>query len=244
MANRRDKLDASDPFDHPSLQDLTYSMLPDAEYDDRVLEAEQRAQAAERAIQSFQEHALIEEESGYQYGMFHLTRTGILSDAAVSEVEWRALGNRLRAIETSVSWWVGDWAEYANREWEVPYEQVAAEFGYDADSLKVYASVCRAIRIDLRNAEVSFSHHRLLQGLPDNEIVMWLRRCADSGWSVKQLGKALSPTDDDSPSFLDEHVTYCRRVLKRVKKKNDWTKAERDQVAQIYEDLARSIRRG
>ena len=246
MAGRHDKLDKSDPFQRPTLYELTPTMLPDAEYiayDKRVREAEQRASEAELALQTVQQTALVEDESGYYYDVFHLTRTGITSDAAVTQEQWRALGSRLRTIETSVSWWLGDWAEYANRVWKTSYEQIAAEFGYDGDSLKVYASVCRAIHISLRNAEVSFSHHRLLQGLNENEIVAWLARCVESGWTVKDLQKALSPAAG-ARSVIDEHFTYCRRVLKRVSKKNDWTRTERAQIADLYEDLARQIREG
>jgi len=134
--------------------------------------------------------AVETEEGGlitHRFGRLELTVVGVNLPEDTSQDEWMVLGDTLAAMETSLPWWVGDWARFASTHWGIDYEQIAARFGVKVDTLYTYASTCAKFETSIRNRGVSFGHHRAMQGLEKRWAIHWLERAAEGDWTVDQL---------------------------------------------------------
>jgi hypothetical protein len=123
------------------------------------------------------------------YKRFTLTAIGMAIPDDVSGDEWNDVGTVIKSLESSISWVVGDWAEYANRVWKVSYAEMAKHFGYEEETLWAYASVCRSVPTLIRNQGVYFGHGRLVAPLyktPDLQFA-WLQYAAALHLRVKDL---------------------------------------------------------
>src|SRR4051812_23703924 len=74
----------------------------------------------------------------YQRFVINPTFLAIPEDVTVQE--WEDVGRRLKQLDTSISWVVGDWAEFANKQWGWKYEDIATAYGYEQSTLMTYAS--------------------------------------------------------------------------------------------------------
>jgi len=139
-------------------------------------------------------------------GPFTLTPISLEISRQVNEQEWTELGKILLRLDTSLQWLVGDWLVYAEREWGKTYQQVAEQFDYRVETLWSYASVCRAVDSLIRNQGLSFSHHRLVAGLPIDDQRQWLEYAAINSLSLSQMRTAMA---GDSPA-LSSNLAYDR----------------------------------
>lgn len=124
---------------------------------------------------SVDEKALVPKGDGvYVYKRFTMTPVGMIAPDDMTPAELAEVGDVIRGLESSISWNVGDWALYAHKVLKKPYAQIAAEFGYDRDSLMSYVSVCEKIPTLIRNQGVHFSHHRRVTKLCPDLQGRWL----------------------------------------------------------------------
>ncbi len=113
------------------------------------------------------------------YKRFVMTPVGMVIPEGVEEPEWEDVGNVLKDLDSVVSWNLGDWADYANKVFGKEYKVIAAEFGYEPDTIKVYASIARSMPTLIRNQRVSFAHHRTISKLIDRDLQSaWLNYAA------------------------------------------------------------------
>lgn len=110
------------------------------------------------------------------YKRFVMTATGMEIPEGCQKLEWEDIGGVLRHVDSALAWWVGDWAEYANKNLEMTYEQVSQWLGgeYTTNTVEFYASVCRGVHGLVRNQAVSFSHHAKLAKFAEDLQAMWL----------------------------------------------------------------------
>lgn len=109
------------------------------------------------------------------YKRFVMTAVGMMIPEEVDEPEWADVGNVLKDLDSSISWNLGDWAAFANGRWGKEYKDIAKDFGYESDTLKVYASIARSMPTLIRNQRLSFAHHRLISRLKNRELqIAWL----------------------------------------------------------------------
>lgn len=139
------------------------------------------------------DNALVEQANGsWVYRGFVLTATGMAIPDGTTEPDWQDVGRVLRGMVTAVSWWVGDWAAYANQEWNATAKAIAAIFEYEPSTIESYLSVAKAVPGMIRNHTVSFSHHRLVMGLPEDQQRYWIERAAQAGWTLTEMRKIMN----------------------------------------------------
>lgn len=130
----------------------------------------------EKIIEVLPDNALVKHEDGtFTYKRFVMTLTSMEMPDGMTREEWMDVGYIIKSFEDSLSWWIGDWAAVANAEWDVPYAQIAEAFGYEEDTVKTYASICRNVKRLIRNQPLSFSHHREVASLEPELQEMWLK---------------------------------------------------------------------
>jgi len=161
----------------------------------------------------------VDGQPGYiQAGRFTLTPVGV-DLTGMSADEWGVMGEVITRLDTSLQWIIGDWAAYAIREFGETYESIAAVFGLDAHTISTYVSVCNSFPIATRIAELSFGHHRLVQGMSDRQRTHWLSKAVESKWAVKQLSAAIKKSgrksDPPAPLFSDPALKRGKRLFSR-----------------------------
>lgn len=235
-SDNRSKLEASDPFaKRPSMFDLT----------DNMAEEQPRRAPEKEIVVVTPDNALLPREDGamtYKRFVMHPTQLEIPQD--VTENEWVDFGGVLKQLDTTISWVVGEWAEFANKEWGYAYEAIAEHFGYEISTLMTYTSIVRKIPTSIRNQGLSFAHHRLVAGLPETHQKIWLEQAATMNWNVAQMRDAMRPTKKP-----DAHSASVRTLKKRVRTFSaeleeligDLDDSERQEVAQMLLKLAKKF---
>lgn len=140
------------------------------------------------------------EEGGFTYKKFTLTAHGMEIPADISGDEWVEVGQVIKSLDDSVAWVIGDWAAFANAQWGTPYETIAAEFGYEEDTLFVYASVCRAVPTLIRNqgAGMSITHARVIAKLDQPTQAIWAQYWARLRPKVADFKKDVSAAEAEA----------------------------------------------
>lgn len=186
-------------------------------------------------------NALIPQGSGtFVYKRFRMTPVGMEIPADVTGEEWEDVGFIIKSLESSISWVVGDWAAFANRMWSTPYAQIAEHFGYVEDTVKSYASVCRAVQRLIRNQRVDFSHHRLVMGLTAEKQRYWLDQAAANHWRLEDMRKAMSnrrltppkPKLSGDEKKLHDFADYIDTQRAHKSEMEAWQREEYAQCAQ------------
>lgn len=128
-------------------------------------------------------------------------------EASISFNTWRALGERLCATESVTQWWLGDWWLIGRDRFGLDYIPALDQISARYPTLVGYARVARAfpqrsesegLSSDARPSAyrvqgVSFVHHRICSGIPDDETRMaWIGDVLRHGWSSRQLEAELA----------------------------------------------------
>lgn len=151
-------------------------------------------------------------DGNYVYKRFAFNQIGLQTPRDITLEEWLEFGQMMTGIETAIQWVVGDWgvagAEQINH-WVSDEEAKSAEFdskyvyllkqtNYSYQTLRDYAWVAANVPVSIRIDTLSFSHHRVIASLHDddgNPLVKdqqkWLSRAIEGNWSVEQLKQAM-----------------------------------------------------
>ncbi|MBA3867764.1 MAG: hypothetical protein H0X30_01270 [Anaerolineae bacterium] len=199
------------------------------------------AKVIEKQIIVRDENAIQRNDDGTMtYKRFTMTATGLTIPDGIEEPEWIEVGNVIKSLESSISWVLGDWAEYANRVWRFSYEDIAKHFGYEEETLMTYGWVCRSVPTSIRNRGVYFGHARLIAPLdktPDLQSA-WLQYSAVLRLRVKDLKDemgllAVMPVDA-AIGWLDTAMTEQKRLIEydqfKPKQKTKKANAEKERV--------------
>lgn len=108
--------------------------------------------------------------------------TGLAIQGELDFSEWARIGEEFGQAMKRACWCIGDWLLYGERFGEggrarVPsedYDAAVQATGLDRQTLKNYATVCRAFPPESRSAEISFAHHGALAPLPPSARAQWL----------------------------------------------------------------------
>ncbi len=192
--NRRELLKQSSVIDRSkiNLANLTDSLIDD-----------------EKSLVS----GLVRQADGsYAYKRFAFNGVGLQAPSDVTLDEWLEFGQIMTGIETAIQWVVGDWgvvgAEQLNQwvsdeeaetnDFDSKYAYLLKQTNYAYQTLRDYAWVASNVPVSIRIDTLSFSHHRAVAALHDddgnplvNEQRKWLLRAIENGWSVEQLKQAM-----------------------------------------------------
>lgn len=83
-------------------------------------------------------------------------------------------------------WWIGDWANYGERQYE-DIRQVAQTLGYEPGSFWHAKWVASSIESCRRLQLLPWSHHHEVAALEPEEQSSLLTQAVEGNWSHKQL---------------------------------------------------------
>lgn len=176
--------------------------------------------------------SLVLNDGAYIYSnKFQLTTTSLEAINDITPNDWRNIGMVLAGIESSIAWWIGDWANLGHGyitqlDIDAPnldtpngrYLAIAMVTGYKYQTLRSYASTCASVEPHIRRPELSFAHHRYVASLDEDEQIEWLDNAVKYGWSVRELRERLA-VKDDVPSGDVSFKKQANMVVKTINKK-------------------------
>lgn len=125
-------------------------------------------------------------------GPFRATRTGLVVDGEPTIEEWDAYGCGLRAVAEGVNWLRGDWLTYGEHAYGEMYAQAVNSTDYAEGSLRNMKYVAANVPMEVRRADLPYSHHIEVAKLDDpDEQARWLKRASDRDWSRRDLAVAI-----------------------------------------------------
>jgi hypothetical protein len=92
--------------------------------------------------------------------------TGLELPENLSFDEWQGLGERLKGVERSLMWWIGDWLRYGERKYGEMYAQAIDATDKSYQTIADAKWVAGQFEISDRSENLSWTHHRVLAALP------------------------------------------------------------------------------
>lgn len=123
-------------------------------------------------------------------------RNGLTIDKDATPKQLKLVGDFLGAVGDSADWWRADYVRcVTDRSTGDDQARTTCEgHGIEQASFYFYNSVTAIFPADMRNADLSFEHHRevvLGTNGDADEARQWLARAHAEGWGVPELRKAL-----------------------------------------------------
>jgi hypothetical protein len=140
---------------------------------------------------------------------FRLTGSGLEVIGSPSFEEWKECGSKLREVEKSIQWAIGDWLNYGERRYGEKYREAMEVTGLTYQTLADAKWAASRFDISCRHENLSFKHHREVAALPPAQADALLSRAESEGLSardVRALVKASKPRAKPAvhrePAFL------------------------------------------
>lgn len=162
--------------------------------------------------------AVIEHGQSMVIGAFQFGRSGLQVTGAPSREQWESIGSTLLLMAHGGQWWIGDWLNIGERQWGKTYQDVAAQMGYKARTLKDWAYVARNVDSSIRIDELTFGHHQLIASMPQRDQVKWLRKAIENDWSISQMREFINPNPTPLLSSVDRFMGDLQAMERRYSK--------------------------
>lgn len=135
---------------------------------------------------------IIDTDTGEVLSDLRWDSVGLHIPEETSFDDWQALGKKLKQMEQSVMWWIGDWLRFGERKYGDTYTQAAAATGYANETCRKAKQVAEAFpECGTRVPNLSWTHHREAASLPPANRAEVLSRAATEGLSTRET-KALA----------------------------------------------------
>lgn len=118
---------------------------------------------------------------------FRLDSIGLSIEPSMGEQDWEDLGYILNTFDERRQWWIGDWLAHGERAWGKTYAWAAEQFGYEVQSLRDIAYVCKSVKVSVRTDTLSFAHHKLVASSSPELQAEWLRYAATKKLNIAML---------------------------------------------------------
>ena len=126
---------------------------------------------------------------------FHASELGLVIKGTPTIEEWVAYGEKLRRVETSMNWIIGDYLVYGDFKYGEKYAQALDESMIR--SWKVYHWVSKHVTPERRREELTWTHHRLVANLPAEYQTKLLQMSIDEGLDTPHLDMMLRKVADN-----------------------------------------------
>ena len=168
--------------------------------------------------------------------MTEVVHIGSLTDAVrISETEivvmqdlsfdqWSRLMETLSKMDTAFQFAIGDALCYGETRYGERYTQAIDVTGKEYQTLANYAWVAKAVHPSVRIAGLSWTHHRLVARLPQDEQEWMLKRAHEEKWTLSALSEVV--TGKPVTTKASEHIPVpqgmtpadASRILQAVSK--------------------------
>lgn len=141
-----------------------------------------------------------------------VTKIGLSLRSNLSFNQWQELGEKLRYVEGSVLWWIGDWLNYGERSYGELYTQAtdATDYGYQA--LADAKWIASRIEPSRRREKLPFSTHREVAVLEADQQDEILARAEQEGLTQREV-RALVRDIKSIPNIPELPKEQIYRVL-------------------------------
>jgi hypothetical protein len=194
MADQRDKLNGSNPFHRPNMQEATEAMVEDASRDIAALAVRNGKIAA---------------------GRIHLTAVGFQAPLDYTRQEFERLGEVLLTVQTGLAWAIGDLFALGERmKWGETCAALAATYHLEVDTIYRYKALAERVPFGIRNPELSPAHHRLVAYMESDHQSVWLQYAVQKKWDVATMQLAISQ-NNPNPTPLSKPRLYSVEYFER-----------------------------
>lgn len=105
--------------------------------------------------------------------------------------EWLSIGRVFEATEASRLWWMGDWCNYGEEKFGEKYSQALQSSDYNYGTLRNASYVAKAFPPEMRNLNLTWSHHYPVAQLGDGDKLEVLAKAEKEVWNVKEIRQAV-----------------------------------------------------
>lgn len=172
-------------------------------------------------------NAIVVEDGVYRFRDFIFTRQGFEVPEDISGEDWMAVFQIIAGLDDAVQWAIGDLIVHAELVWGQSYADLAQLTGYQEQTLRTYAYVAGSVNLLTRVNKLSFSHHRIVASLRDDEGNVladeqrhWLEQAAENGWSRDELKAAISAAKREKQLPAQTQVTDDSFLFDKKRKPN------------------------
>lgn len=132
-------------------------------------------------------NALMNEQEWLLANNIRMTTTGLDLPLGIDEAAWEALGRKLAFVGKGSQWWVGDWLYYGIFKYGTKYDKAAELTRMNAKTLKNIQHVASKFEKSRRRDFLSFGHHEVVAGLPEEWQEHLLQIAENENLSVADL---------------------------------------------------------
>lgn len=122
---------------------------------------------------------------------FDFNSTGLEISENTPFESWIKIGESLKSANKTLQWWIGDWLNFGERKYGEKYTQVLEAVDYENKTLRDFKWVSGAVKLSVRNDNLSFNHHRLVAKLEEKEQSKWLLKAEQEDWSTREFKTAI-----------------------------------------------------
>jgi len=127
--------------------------------------------------------------------------------------EWAATGKLLGRVDKAARWWIGTWINFGEEHFGERHAQFVDACGYAPHTLTNLARVAREIPVAERRAQLEWSHHEAVVGLPEAERIrildlavggeggfpLTVSKVRDLARQAKKPAGTITPTPEATP---------------------------------------------
>lgn len=120
---------------------------------------------------------------------FRMTKVGLKIAGNPTLEDWKAIGKKLKLIESGIQFALGDWKNHGatRTEWGEKYAQAIEETGYSEKSLREFSWVASAVDPSIRMDNLPFAHHHVVAPLDADKQRYYLQLAVEQELSVAEL---------------------------------------------------------
>lgn len=142
-----------------------------------------------------------------QYQKCHFGKNGLVIEPGLEFEEWQNIGQFLRAVKSTVLFWLGDWLSYGEKHYGDTYKRALTTTGLTYGTLRNIKYVANKLPLSLRNYNLSFSHHKIVASLDPEKQKYFLALAESQKLSSRQLASSLRPLPSSNSNTTSNNNT-------------------------------------
>lgn len=130
-----------------------------------------------------------------------LTQVGLKLPTTITAEQYEAVGAMLGKADQAIQWAIGDWIAYGEARFGEESYQYIESLGISEASRSQHVLVATHIPVERRREELTWSHHRAVHHMEEDEQDRWLQLAVENDWPKYELMHKIkeSRTSGSSP---------------------------------------------
>ena len=127
--------------------------------------------------------------------------------------EFEALCFMVGHVYKKIRWVAGDLIVKGEEIFGHEVYQLVEALDISADSRAQYARVASAIPFERRRGELTWSHHRAVAALEEDEQDKWLELAVENGWNRGEMDARIHPPKEGRQIVVEELIRAANEVI-------------------------------